>query len=352
MHAGRQRRQRGGQHAGHVEQRIAVDDHVARPRALQLHRRPGREDLVGVGMDGQLGRPGSAAGMEIGGHVVGADHAFVQQPVQRLGGARAVEVERFLERGAERRDQVVRQVADEAHGIRHHHIARPFDPDAAGGRIERGEQLVRRVGVGAGQGIEQRRLAGVGVPHQRHRQRAATGPRAALRDALALDRLGQGAEHHGARRLEARQVFAAIGDQLVRAARCALFQRDEGAGRFAPHCIGARHHGGFQHVGVAVQHAFDLDGRDVFAAGDDDVLGAVLDLDVATNWHRCFLLPATSIAKPLRSNPPNSCGLAPRRHSYQRVEQSRHFCRSSITLNSRCSSPASWPTTSRPSSKP
>jgi predicted methyltransferase len=31
---------------------------------------------------------------------------------------------------------------------------------------------------------------------------------------------------------------------------------------------------------VLVEHAFDLDGRDVLAAGDDDVLGAVLELDV------------------------------------------------------------------------
>jgi hypothetical protein len=32
---------------------------------------------------------------------------------------------------------------------------------------------------------------------------------------------------------------------------------------------------------VAVEHVFHLDGRDVLAARDDDVLAAVLDLDVA-----------------------------------------------------------------------
>jgi hypothetical protein len=32
---------------------------------------------------------------------------------------------------------------------------------------------------------------------------------------------------------------------------------------------------------VAVQHVLDLDRRDVLAARDDDVLAAVLDLDVA-----------------------------------------------------------------------
>jgi hypothetical protein len=36
---------------------------------------------------------------------------------------------------------------------------------------------------------------------------------------------------------------------------------------------------------VAVQHVLDLDRRDVLAAGDDDVLAAVLDLDVAVRVH-------------------------------------------------------------------
>lgn len=120
LHAGRQRRQRGRQHAGHVEQRIAVDDHVAGSRALQLHRRPGREDLVGVGMDGQLGRAGGAAGMEVGGHVVGADHAAADQPVRGLGGARAVEVEREAgQRRALRRRLVMRRDAQQRAQRRH-----------------------------------------------------------------------------------------------------------------------------------------------------------------------------------------------------------------------------------------
>ena len=39
--------------------------------------------------------------------------------------------------------------------------------------------------------------------------------------------------------------------------------------------------GGFQDGRVAVEDVLDLDRRDVLAAGDDDVLRAVLDLDVA-----------------------------------------------------------------------
>ena len=36
---------------------------------------------------------------------------------------------------------------------------------------------------------------------------------------------------------------------------------------------------------MLVQHVLDLDRRDVFAARNDDVLGAILDLDVAVGMH-------------------------------------------------------------------
>ena len=49
--------------------------------------------------------------------------------------------------------------------------------------------------------------------------------------------------------------------------------------------VGPGDDGGFEHGGMAVEHAFDLDGRDVLAAGDDDVLGAVLQLDIAVGMH-------------------------------------------------------------------
>ena len=59
------------------------------------------------------------------------------------------------------------------------------------------------------------------------------------------------------------------------------FQFQKGARGFTPLRIGLGHHGRGQHGGVAVEHVFHLDRRDVLAAGDDDVLAAVLDLDVA-----------------------------------------------------------------------
>ena len=46
--------------------------------------------------------------------------------------------------------------------------------------------------------------------------------------------------------------------------------------------VGPGHHGGIEDVRVLVQHVLDLDGRDVLTAGNDDVLGAVLELDVPT----------------------------------------------------------------------
>ncbi len=58
-------------------------------------------------------------------------------------------------------------------------------------------------------------------------------------------------------------------------------RQDEGAGMLAPCGVGPGHHRGLQHLGMAIEHLLDLEGGDVLAAGDDDVLGAVLDLDIA-----------------------------------------------------------------------
>ncbi|KAG0757703.1 hypothetical protein G6F22_019874 [Rhizopus arrhizus] len=74
----------------------------------------------------------------------------------------------------------MRQVADESDRIRYHNVPGALDPDAPRGRIQGGEQLIRR----------------------RHGQRAASCPRAALGHALAFNaiqplaqRLDLGADH-------------------------------------------------------------------------------------------------------------------------------------------------------------
>ncbi|MNE05669.1 hypothetical protein D3C80_982390 [compost metagenome] len=97
---------------------------------------------------------------------MGVDH--VQQQVG---------IARLLERGAERLDQLVRQVTDEADGIGEDHRTDVVELQTAQGRIEGGEQLVGSEDVSLGQRIEQGRLAGVGIADQRdHRNLRALAP--------------------------------------------------------------------------------------------------------------------------------------------------------------------------------
>ena len=71
---------------------------------------------------------------------------------------------------------------------------------------------------------------------------------------------------------------AMISSAVAFAARLELH---EGAGRLAPFLIGPRHHRRKLHRRMPVERDLDLDARNVLAARDDDVLGAVLDLDIA-----------------------------------------------------------------------
>ena len=133
------------------------------------------------------------------GNVAGTDRAqyFVHlvDPFQTLRVARIDDMQqkrgvaRLLERGTKRRDQLVRQIADEADGIGEHCNLRTGQFDAPYGRVERREELVGDVRIRASQRVEERRLACVRVSHQgdcRHRHFA---PRLAARVALALQSL-------------------------------------------------------------------------------------------------------------------------------------------------------------------
>src|SRR5258707_744699 len=77
-----------------------------------------------------------------------------------------------------------------------------------------------------------------------------------------------------------RELIAAKGDDLVRACICSRLELHECAGRLAPLFVRPRHHGGQLHRRMPVERDLHLDARDILAAGNDDVLGAVLDLDV------------------------------------------------------------------------
>ena len=100
-----------------------------------------------------------------------------------------------------------------------------------------------------------------------------------------MGRSGQGAEDEAARALEAGQVGAAelLQRGLVQPAACPCL--DEGPGRLAPFRMRRGDDGGQQPIGVAMQHALPLEARDILAPGDDDVLGAVADLDLAIGVH-------------------------------------------------------------------
>ena len=115
---------------------------------------------------------------------------------------------RFAQGRTECGDQFVRQVADEADGVGQHHAA-AGQLDAAHGRVQRGEQLVGGVGIGAGQGIEQRRLAGIGVADQRHPRQLAAHARASHLGVLDFDFLQALLQH-----VDALLQQAAVGFEL------------------------------------------------------------------------------------------------------------------------------------------
>ena len=71
-------------------------------------------------------------------------------------------------------------------------------------------------------------------------------------------------------------IRSAAGDGLRRSD----FKRHERARRLAPLRVGTRHHGGLHDLRMAIQALLHLERAHVLAARDDDVLAAVLDLDV------------------------------------------------------------------------
>ena len=76
-------------------------------------------------------------------------------------------------------------------------------------------------------------------------------------------------------------LTAMLDQRRLRDPLCLRLQGDEGARRLPPSLVRARNNRRFEHGLVAVEGVLDLDARNVLAAGDDDVLGAVGDLDVA-----------------------------------------------------------------------
>src|SRR5215831_12499603 len=104
-----------------------------------------------------------------------------------------------------------------------------------------------------------------------------------------LDFAGRGprqfGEHDVARTFVAGEVLAAPGDDIVPRRLLSRLELDEGARRLTPFVVGLGHHGGGPNRGVLVERILYLDRGNVLAAGDDEVLGAILELDIAVAMH-------------------------------------------------------------------
>ena len=77
------------------------------------------------------------------------------------------------------------------------------------------------------------------------------------------------------------EILLAPGDQIVGARGGARLKLDDRARRFAPFFVRLGNHGDDLDGGMFVEGVLDFDRGNVLAAGNDDVLGAVLELDVA-----------------------------------------------------------------------
>ena len=72
--------------------------------------------------------------------------------------------------------------------------------------------------------------------------------------------------------LEMRHVVPAEADQFRFSCRLSLTQGNEGAGHFAPFVIRLGDDSNVQNGGMFVEDRFDLDGRNILATGNNDVL--------------------------------------------------------------------------------
>ena len=101
----------------------------------------------------------------------------------------------FFQRGMKGCDQRMGQVADEAHGIGQDNLPDFRQKQAPRGGVQRGKQLVGRIGARFGQRVEQRGFAGIGIAHQGNAQQLATTAGTTLHGALALQLLESALEH-------------------------------------------------------------------------------------------------------------------------------------------------------------
>src|SRR5687767_1090155 len=88
-----------------------------------------------------------------------------------------------------------------------------------------------------------------------------------------------------ARALVVRELLAAPAHKLLGGRALSGLELHERARRLAPFFVRLRNNSSSSNSRMLVKRVLDLDRGDVLAAGDDDVLGAVLDLHVAVRVH-------------------------------------------------------------------
>lgn len=72
----------------------------------------------------------------------------------------------LLKGSPESLDELVWKMADKSHGICQHDRPEIGEVEPAQRGVQRGEQLVCRIDLGRGQGIEKRGFTRVGIPHE------------------------------------------------------------------------------------------------------------------------------------------------------------------------------------------
>src|SRR5665811_1726944 len=80
-------------------------------------------------------------------------------------------------------------------------------------------------------------------------------------------------------------MLAAPLQQLVGGSLLPRLEFDESARRLAPFVVGFCHHRGGGDRRMLVERVLHLDRGDILAAGNDDVLRAVFELDVTVRMH-------------------------------------------------------------------
>jgi hypothetical protein len=174
------------------DQPLAQHRHVGRlARREQQRVRPlARQPLAGGGVDAvdlvQHQQAPALARADLGQHLARDLDLGGEGGVGGVGQVHEeVGVARLVEGRAEARDEVVRQLLDEAHRVGDQDARDALRLERAHGRVERGEERVAHQHAAAGQRAHPRRLPRVRVADQRHRGSLAPAP--AARAGVPLD---------------------------------------------------------------------------------------------------------------------------------------------------------------------